>query len=180
MFILIGVGKTTLLCKTCEVLQKKGFTVQGFYTEEVRLNGKRIGFDIVTVPHNARSALARVGNKDVNSREPCVGQYVVQLQSFESLALSALRSTVNVRSILVIDEIGKMELFSSRFVSQVRKILNSEGSSVICTIPVPKGRPIPLVEEIRNRANATVFTVTRDNRDSLLDEVVNCAVSSIS
>lgn len=46
--------------KTCDALQKKGVTVQGFYTEEVREHGKRIGFDVVTL-NGTRGALARVG-----------------------------------------------------------------------------------------------------------------------
>ena len=54
-----GSGKTTLVQKACDVLQKKGVSVQGFYTEEVRQHGKRIGFDVVTLDGN-RGALARV------------------------------------------------------------------------------------------------------------------------
>lgn len=55
-----GSGKTTLVQKTCDALQKKGVTVQGFYTEEAREHGKRIGFDVVTL-NGTRGALARVG-----------------------------------------------------------------------------------------------------------------------
>lgn len=60
----------------------------------------------------------------------------------------------------IIDEIGKMELFSAMFVSMVRDILKCPTSTVITTIPIPKGKPIPFVEEIRNHPQVQVFTVS--------------------
>ena len=63
-----GVGKTTLVCRVCEILRERGCgpsTLQGFYTQEVREDvggrgrGKRVGFDIVTFD-GKRSPLARV------------------------------------------------------------------------------------------------------------------------
>lgn len=61
----------------------------------------------------------------------------------------------------IIDEIGKMELFSQTFVSMVRDILKNPKSIIIATIPVLKGRPIPFVEEIRNHTQVQVFTVRK-------------------
>jgi hypothetical protein len=55
-----GSGKTTLVQKVVDALQKNGLTVQGFYTEEVRQHGKRTGFDVATLD-GTRGALARVG-----------------------------------------------------------------------------------------------------------------------
>jgi len=55
----LGVGKTTLIHKTCQGLQKAGIKVQGFYTEELREKGRRIGFDVVTLDGH-RGQLARI------------------------------------------------------------------------------------------------------------------------
>lgn len=60
----------------------------------------------------------------------------------------------------VIDEIGKMELFSQPFIQAVRHTLSVPGTVVLGTIPVPKGKPLTLVEEIRSRADVTVFSVS--------------------
>lgn len=60
----------------------------------------------------------------------------------------------------VIDEIGKMELFSQPFIQAVRHTLSVPGTVVLGTIPVPKGKPLALVEEIRSRADVTVFSVS--------------------
>ena len=55
----VGVGKTTLIRKTCDELKKRHIPVQGFYTEECRQGSHRIGFDVVTLDGN-RQPLARL------------------------------------------------------------------------------------------------------------------------
>ncbi|NP_001297617.1 cancer-related nucleoside-triphosphatase homolog isoform 2 [Mus musculus] len=87
-----GVGKTTLIQKAIEVLQSSGLPVDGFYTQEVRQEGKRIGFDVVTLS-GAQGPLSRVGSQPLPGKPECrVGQYVVNLDSFEQLALPVLRN----------------------------------------------------------------------------------------
>ena len=65
----------------------------------------------------------------------------------------------DTQSVYVIDEVGKMELFSQKFVQAVRDILKKPTSTVLATIPIPKGRPISFVEEIRSNKEAIVFQV---------------------
>lgn len=171
-----GVGKTTLIQKATEVLKSSGIPVDGFYTEEVRQEGRRIGFDVVTLS-GKRSTLSRVGlEPPLGKRECRVGQYVVDVTSFEQLALPVLRdassSSGSGHGVCVIDEIGKMELFSQPFIQIVRQILSTPGTVVLGTIPIPKGKPLTLVEEIRNRDDIKVFTVTKENRNHLLQDIV--------
>nr|XP_055164879.1 cancer-related nucleoside-triphosphatase isoform X2 [Nyctereutes procyonoides] len=94
-------------------------------------------------------------------RECRVGQYVVDLTSFELLALPVLRNAGSSsgpgQRVCVIDEIGKMELFSQPFIQAVRQMLSTPGTVVLGTIPIPKGKPLALVEEIRNRNDVQVF-----------------------
>lgn len=60
----------------------------------------------------------------------------------------------------VIDEIGKMELFSQAFIRAVRQALDSVDCTILGTIPLPKGKPLGLVEEIRARKDVKVFMVS--------------------
>ena len=53
-----------------------------------------------------------------------------------------------------------MELFSQPFIQAVRQMLSSPGTVVLGTIPVPKGKPLALVEEIRTRNDIKVFSVS--------------------
>uniref|UniRef100_G3VZL8 Nucleoside-triphosphatase, cancer-related n=1 Tax=Sarcophilus harrisii TaxID=9305 RepID=G3VZL8_SARHA len=181
MRLLAGVGKTTLIQKASDALRSLGVPVDGFYTEEVRQGGRRIGFDVVTLS-GLRGPLSRVGSEPpAGRREYRVGQYVVDLISFEQLALPVLKNADAGHSpgkrVCIIDEIGKMELFSQTFIHAVRQTLSSPGTVIFGTIPIPKGKPLTLVEEIRNRNDVKVFNVTKENRDSLLQEIVTAVQS---
>uniref|UniRef100_A0A8C3XBJ2 Nucleoside-triphosphatase, cancer-related n=1 Tax=Catagonus wagneri TaxID=51154 RepID=A0A8C3XBJ2_9CETA len=175
-----GVGKTTLIQKASEALKSSGVSVDGFYTEEVRQGGRRIGFDVVTLS-GVRGPLSRIGSTPPPGKRECrVGQYVVDLTSFEQLALPVLRTAGSSgpgRRVCVIDEVGKMELFSQPFIQAVRQTLSTPGTVVLGTIPVPKGKPLALVEEIRTRNDVKVLSVTKDNRNRLLPEIVACVQS---
>ena len=59
LFLPTGVGKTTLVQRACEALVSSGVGVEGFYTEEVREGGRRVGFDVVTVT-GERGHLSRI------------------------------------------------------------------------------------------------------------------------
>lgn len=74
----------------------------------------------------------------------------------------------------VIDEIGKMELFSQPFIQAVRQTLSSPGTVVLGTIPVPKGKPLALVEEIRKRPDVKVFSVSKPGPHPVCGRVRIC------
>lgn len=173
-----GVGKTTLVQKACEALVSSGASVEGFYTEEVREGGRRVGFDVVTVT-GERGHLSRIrdgAGPSHGRREYMVGQYVVDLPSFENLALPLFRKVGSAagasKKIFIIDEIGKMELFSQSFIRAVRQTLDSSSWTVLGTIPIPKGKPLDLVEEVRGRSDVKVFTVSKENRNAILEDVL--------
>ncbi|XP_068423237.1 cancer-related nucleoside-triphosphatase homolog isoform X2 [Clinocottus analis] len=173
-----GVGKTTLVQKACEALVSSGAAAEGFYTEEVREGGRRVGFDVVTVT-GERGHLSRIRDVAGSShgrREHTVGQYVVDLPSFENLALPLFRNVGIAerggRKVFVIDEIGKMELFSQSFVRAVRQTLDSSSCSILGTIPISKGKPLALVEEVRSRRDVKVFTVSKENRNAILQDIL--------
>uniref|UniRef100_A0A8C5ME80 Nucleoside-triphosphatase, cancer-related n=1 Tax=Leptobrachium leishanense TaxID=445787 RepID=A0A8C5ME80_9ANUR len=160
-----GIGKTTLIQKASEVLTSSGISTEGFFTEEVRQGGRRIGFDVVTLS-GKRGTLSRIGSS-VSVRP----SDSVQLLCFAAL-LTVSKETSTQKTVCVIDEIGKMELFSESFIHVVRKTLECAGAVILGTIPVPKGKPLPLVEEIRRRPDVKVFTITKENRDRILQDLV--------
>ncbi|XP_044095424.1 uncharacterized protein LOC122900658 isoform X3 [Neovison vison] len=80
------VGKTTLIQKASEVLKSSGVPVDGLYTE-VSQGGRRIGFDVVTLS-GLQGVLSRIRSEPPPRKCECrVGLYVVDLTSFEHLAL---------------------------------------------------------------------------------------------
>ncbi len=153
-----GCGKTTVIRRTVELLGPS--RCAGFYTEEVRQRGRRVGFDVVTL-EGKRGTLARVG-----ARGPRVGRYGVDLASFERLGVSALQKGLEDRApVLVVDEIGKMELFSRRFVETLGGVFDPEAThAVLGTLMVGRSRH---VDELRRRRDIRIVTVTAENRDRL-------------
>ncbi|XP_052767325.1 cancer-related nucleoside-triphosphatase-like [Mya arenaria] len=173
-----GVGKTTLCKKVCEKLESLNFECQGFYTEEIREDGQRVGFDVITFD-GKRAPLARVVDRDnpVAGRSYMVGRYNVKLQSFEQTALPTLSiKPTECTRVVVIDEIGKMELFSRSFMQTVSNILKHPKTTVFATIPIKAN---PFVEDIRHRDDVIVYTVTKENRYNLIDEVADAVKDSL-
>lgn len=155
-----GVGKTTLIKKMTEALSRHHPV--GFYTEEIRQEGIRKGFELVSLD-GRRGMLAHT---DVRSPYT-VGRYKVDVKGFETF-LEAIPFFDPSISIIIIDEIGKMECFSEKFKELLLQCLNSE-KRVIATIAL-KGSGF--IEEIKKRKDIIGFEMTFKNRDLLFMEIL--------
>ena len=155
-----GVGKTTLIK---QAIAKVGGVAGGFYTQEIRSRGVRKGFEIVTLD-GERAVLAHV---DFSSPYR-VSKYGVDISSLDRVGASALQKAIHDCDIVVIDEIGKMELFSLAFREAVLEALNS-GKKVLGTIMLPSH---PWADQIKKRPEVKVLQVTRTNHQKVLEEVV--------
>ena len=174
-----GVGKSTLIKKVIKHLQDScTFPISGFYTEELRENRSRVGFDCIGI-NGIRGPLARVeGHLEIPQRRlPTVGKYMVLVDDFETIVIPSISSS---HGLIIIDEIGKMELFSSKFKSEVLKLLESKNLVIFGTIPIQKN--IPFVEAIRQQKNVKVIEVTVKNRndDEMFNDIVNMIKLSIA
>ncbi|XP_050228001.1 uncharacterized protein LOC126677433 isoform X1 [Mercurialis annua] len=175
-----GVGKTTLIMRVLETLKMSNpnLKIQGFYTSEVREGSERVGFEVVTLDGRKAPLASTTISTSESLRWPSVGKYKVDLASFESLALPELQVKEDT-DLFIIDEIGKMELFSSSFFPAVLKVLESN-VSVLASVPIPKfGRDIPGVARVKNHPGATIFTLSQSNRDALREQIYNQFVGSL-
>jgi nucleoside-triphosphatase len=150
-----GAGKTTALRRLAELLRRRGATLAGFLTDEIREEGSRVGFSIETFG-GERGFLAHVEC----SGPPRVGKYGVALAEFERLALPALR--VPAQAILI-DELGKMELASDAFRDAVASLLDGP-TPVVATVHAFRH---PFTDRLKSRPDAEVIRLTRANRDKL-------------
>uniref|UniRef100_A0A336L139 CSON001496 protein n=1 Tax=Culicoides sonorensis TaxID=179676 RepID=A0A336L139_CULSO len=172
-----GSGKTTIVKKLVESLKKNDNNekiIAGFYTEEVRSahTNSRIGFDICDFNGN-KKLLARELENDTH-KMPKVGKYSVHVKEFEKIALHELRK--KNEGLLIVDEIGKMELFSQEFTREIQKIIESlvksEEVRLVATVPVSTRSKIPLVERLKSVPNVKIFNVTKSNRDTLYQDIL--------
>lgn len=155
-----GVGKTSLLR---EALGRSQGEAGGFYTEEIREHGVRQGFRLVTLARE-EAILAHVAFKGPQR----VSKYGVDVAALERVGVAALRQAIREDKLVVIDEIGKMELLSPAFRAAVAEALE-KGRAVLGTI---MAAPHPFADVIKKDPRVTVSTVTRENRGQVLEEVV--------
>jgi nucleoside-triphosphatase len=121
----------------------------------MREGGKRVGFSVETL-RGERGTLAHVDYPG----PPKVGRYGVALDEFERLGLPALRAPADV---VLIDELGKMELASGAFRDALASLLEGE-TPVVATVHA--GRH-PFTDRLKRRPHAEVVRLTHENRDDL-------------
>ena len=151
-----GAGKTTALKRVAELLRGSGVTVAGFVTQEMRVRGRRVGFEIETLLRGEWGTLAHVDMPG----PPRVGRYGVDLGQFERLALPALQASAQA---MLIDELGKMELASAPFRTAVLKLLD-RATPVAATIQTHRD---PFTDELKQRRDIELVRLTHANRDRL-------------
>ena len=155
-----GCGKTTLVRKVAQGLT--GVPIAGFLTTELREGGERAGFSRVSCG-GGRGILSHVRFPG----PPRVGRYGVDLPGFEAFLAGIPFSAPEIRLVLM-DEIGKMECYSPRFQALVARCLDGP-IPFLATIALRGDR---FIEQIKARPDAELVTVTRENRDRLLGEMV--------
>jgi nucleoside-triphosphatase len=146
-----GAGKTTAFRRLAERLRDAGVPVAGFTTEEIRERGRRVGFRVESLS-GQRGTLAHVSF----SGPLRVGKYGVDLAEFERIALPSLDGDV-----VLIDELGKMELASEPFRSAVEELLRKP-VAVAATVQAAKH---PFTDRLKRRLE--VMRLTAANRDEL-------------
>ena len=110
-----GVGKTTIIYQVTALL---GARAGGFYTQEIRGPGGRKGFRLVTLAAGGPEAV--IAHVDIRSRNR-VGRYGVDVAALDSVGVAAIRKAIQAKEIVVVDEIGKMEMFSGEIGTWLRR-----------------------------------------------------------
>jgi nucleoside-triphosphatase len=156
-----GIGKTTIVRKLLACAKP---IAGGFLTEEIRQGGRRVGFRVKDIHYGTEGVLAHV---DYN-RPPRVGKYGVDVACFERIGVGALRDALHRAGAIVIDEIGKMELFSELFQAVVTEVVDSD-HPVLATIPIYRH---PYLASLRQRNDIRIIEVTASSRDDLPDHLI--------
>lgn len=154
-----GCGKTTLIKRVVNNLPRRA---GGFYTEEIREAGARVGFKVVTLG-GKEAVFAHVDFKTPDR----LGKYGLDLSALERIGVGAVRRAVRAPRLVVIDEIGPMEIRSAIFRDSVTEVLDSE-VPVIATI---YARSLPFTDAIKSRPDVTLIEVRLENRERLVSEL---------
>jgi nucleoside-triphosphatase len=160
-----GIGKTTVARRLLQLLQEAGVPVAGFTTGELRTSGRREGF-VVEAASGAQEVLAHV---DLPG-PPRVGRYGVDLAAFERVALPALHTPAS--GVVVVDELGKMELASTAFRAAVLELLG-RAVAMVATVHQTRDR---FTDALRRRPEIRVIRVTEATRDALPQQLMEYLV----
>ncbi|MGC9107000.1 MAG: NTPase [Infirmifilum sp.] len=156
-----GIGKTTCLRRAAEILLSRNVVVGGMLTLEVREGGIRQGFQIIDLISGRKGKLA-----DVNlNKGPRVGKYWVNLQDLEEIGVTAIRRALREAKVVIIDEIGPMELFSEAFREAVTAALDSP-KPVLASIHF-RARESTFGRMILSRPDVEVVELTISNREQV-------------
>ncbi len=154
-----GTGKTSLIKQAVAELEGRA---GGFYTEEIRSQGTRLGFKLITLDGH-EAVLAHI---DFNKRFQ-VGKYGVDVASLDRVGVTALRKAAEQCDLVVVDEIGKMELFSANFREVVLQIIGG-GKRVLGTIMLHAN---PWADAIKRQPQVNLVTVTRASYPQVLADL---------
>lgn len=155
-----GVGKTTVIRA---VVGSLGDRAGGFFTQELRDKGRRTGFRLIAFGAGpVRTGMLASVNTSSRYR---VGRYGVHIRDLERVGVAALQKAVKEPGItvVIVDEIGKMELFSTAFRDAVESALASPKRVVATAMTGSQ----PWVDAIKARTGVTLVEVTTSNRDRM-------------
>jgi nucleoside-triphosphatase len=156
-----GVGKTTVLVEVARRLG--GRKLGGFLTEEIRPGRRRLGFALVPFGGERRT----MAHRDLASPHR-VGSYGVDAAMIDDVAETVLDPGVDAE-IFLIDEIGKMECFSRRFVEAIARLLDDPRPLVVTVARQGPG----LIAEVKRRPDVELWQVTTENRRRMPNAVIS-------
>lgn len=150
-------GKSTLVQKAAEATKVK---VGGVLARDKRVKDRRVGFELLDLGSGRTGMLA-----DETGNGPQLGKYRVRLDDLDQIGAKAIEDALKA-DLIVVDEVGPMELSSRRFIGAVEKAIASNKPMLVV---LHEWSVHPLAKKIRK--SFRIITVTRDNRDAVKEEL---------
>jgi len=160
-----GVGKTSVLLRVVDALKAKGYNVRGMITREIREQGTRVGFEIIDLYTGQKGWLAHIRQPS----GPQVSKYRVNLDDLKNIGVNAILNAIRNADVIVVDEIGPMELFSQVFRDTILQVVEST-KPLLGTIHFRAQNP--LINTIKARNDVEILEVTDENRQKLHNLII--------
>ncbi len=144
----VGEGKTTQIQKITETLKNQNISTGGILSPRIIENGITTGYDIVDIMTNERAAFLR---KTDDEKSPKIGSYSILSEGIQK-GCEALNKSLN-NKVVVIDEVGRLELNNEGWAENIKYLLNSSKSNLILSV---RDR---FMEEVIERWNLKDYTI---------------------
>lgn len=168
-----GVGKLTVVQRALLLLTGSGYKAGGIVCPEIRVARHRVGFEIVDLATGRRGTLSHVHG----TVGPRVGRYRVNVSELTEVTVGAFKRALKASDVVVVDEIGPMELTSDEFIDAVHRVLQE---------PIPLLAILhwhmrhPLIRMARASPDHVTFEVTLENRDALPRRIALILIAAIA
>ena len=160
-----GAGKTYALRRVIDMLQEEELSIGGMIDEPIYDGRHRVGFQCQDLISGENVVFAHT---DIESKV-MVGKIGVDIEKLDSVAIPAIKTACEQCDIIVIDEVGKMEVESENFVQAVRDALDVDKPMILT---LHKKSRNPLLQDIRRRDDVRILEVTPTNRNLLPYKIV--------
>lgn len=160
-----GSGKTYALLRVIEMLQDEELSIGGMIDEPVGDGRHKTGFTVRDLLTGRTEVFA---STEIESKL-MVGKIGVDLSKLEEVGVTAIREACESCDIIVIDEVGKMEVESQAFIDAVKEALDAEKPMIIT---LHKKSRNPLLQDIRRRDDVRILEVTPTNRNILPYKII--------
>ena len=159
-----GVGKSTLIRKLC---MDANAPIYGYCTKMLSTADADGLFPIYIHPARQTEAERTYGSANLIGRcDICIRD--VYTNVFDNLGANYI-AAAKPGGYIIMDELGFMEAKAETFVRSVFAALDGD----IPVIAAVKARfDVPFLNEVRAHKNATLYLLTRENRDALYDELL--------
>ncbi|MGD0690114.1 MAG: NTPase [Candidatus Bathyarchaeia archaeon] len=155
-----GCGKTTAINEIHQMLAAQGWKVGGVVSGELRERGVRVGFSLEDLSTHETGTLAHIAQRD----GPTVGKYHVNLADIQRIAVTGIKHAILEADVIMVDELGPMELNSMPFILAVEMALATP-KHLVGTIH--KRASHYLVAAIKSNPAYQILEVTPNNRNEL-------------
>ncbi len=158
-------GKTSALKKVIEMLEEEELVIGGMVTEPVFSKNKRTGYQILDWMTKKRGKLM-TPDPEANDRDECNAN---NLETLRSVGVSAIEKATDEADVIVIDEVGRLEVECEEFVDAVKRALDANKPLLLT---LHKKSRNPLLQDIRRRDDVRILEVTQVNQKLLPYKII--------
>ena len=169
----IGIGKTETLKRIIDMLEEEEISIGGMITEPILEDNRQMGFQVMDWETKEKAVFAHL-NLDTSLK---IRGYGVDLDALNEVGVKAVENAARKNDVILVDEIGKIEVESDKFNNVVKNVMNINKPMILT---FNKKSRNPLLQDIRRRDDVRILELTEVNKDLLPYKVVNLFSSKIT